>query len=66
MDGRTGLVARYGDEEAWKEALLRLVGDATLRDRMGDAGRERAMTEFSRDSIVDRIEEVYEGVSDSR
>lgn len=63
VDGETGIVAPYGDEGAWKETLLQLIGDASLRKRMGEAGRKRAMGEFSWSSIVDRIEGVYEEVT---
>jgi glycosyltransferase involved in cell wall biosynthesis len=63
VDGETGIVAPYGDEGAWKEALVTLIDDAGLRERMGQAGRKRAMGKFSWSSIVDRIEGVYEEVT---
>ena len=63
VDGETGIVAPYAEEEAWKTALLELVGDPGRRRRMGEAGRKRAMGEFSWSSIVDRIEVVYAEVT---
>jgi glycosyltransferase involved in cell wall biosynthesis len=63
VDGETGIVAPYAEEGAWKTALLELVGDPERRRRMGEAGRKRAMGEFSWSSIVDRIEMVYAEVT---
>lgn len=65
LDGETGIVAPYADEGSWNEALLRLIGDPGLRERMGEVGRKRAMEEFSWSSIVDRIEVVYGEVTGS-
>lgn len=61
-DGRTGLVVPYGDEGAWKAALVGLLQDDHRRERMGRAARERAMTRFSWPTVMDRIEGVYEEV----
>lgn len=63
VDRRTGMVVPYGDEDAWRTTLLDLIGDPALRRRMGEAGRSRALGEFSWSSIVDRIEEVYTEVT---
>src|SRR5262249_44899161 len=41
-----GLLVRCGDVEALSGALARLAGDAGLRRRFGDAGRERAARDF--------------------
>ena len=44
-DGITGFLA--SSEEAWAECILRLVDDASLRARMGRAGRERMLSHYS-------------------
>jgi glycosyltransferase involved in cell wall biosynthesis len=43
--GVTGFLA--ADSAAWVDALLRLVGDADLRRRMGDAGYQRYRSHYS-------------------
>ncbi len=63
VDGETGIVATYGEPDAWKAALMGLIGDPDRRRDMGRAGRRRAMEEFSWSSIVDRIEVVYDEVT---
>jgi glycosyltransferase involved in cell wall biosynthesis len=42
----TGLLVPFGDEQALEAALDRLLGDASLRRRLGRAGRERLEREF--------------------
>lgn len=59
-DGATGLLVPYGDDKALASALARLLGDAGMRARMGEAGRERAFAEFSWDRVVDRTLALYE------
>ncbi|MCK5414340.1 MAG: glycosyltransferase family 4 protein [Thermoplasmata archaeon] len=61
--GETGIVAPFGDEEAWTGALLDLLTDDGLRGRMGRAARERAMTVFRWSNIIDQIETVYRDVT---
>lgn len=39
---RTGILAPAGDAQAVADALRRLIGDADLRTRLGDAGPDRA------------------------
>jgi phosphatidylinositol alpha-1,6-mannosyltransferase len=44
-DGETGFVVPEGDVGALAETLMRLLGDESLRRRMGDAARQRALRE---------------------
>ena len=46
-DGETGLLVPPGDVGALATALLRALGDADLRARIGAAGRERALERFT-------------------
>jgi glycosyltransferase involved in cell wall biosynthesis len=53
--GRTGLLVPYGDETAIEAALASLLDDAALRQRLGAAGRERALADFSFERFRDRL-----------
>jgi glycosyltransferase involved in cell wall biosynthesis len=46
-DGLTGLLVPPRDTRALRTAVKRLLGDAPLRRRLGEAARERARTSFS-------------------
>ena len=52
----TGLLVRRGDQEGLTSALRRLIQDQSLRETLGAAGRRRAQTHFSWDSICDAFE----------
>lgn len=58
-DGVTGLLARPGDAEALTDAMARLARDPALRMRLGEAGRERAVEQFSQDRMLERTAAVY-------
>jgi len=58
-DGETGLVVPPADAEALAEAIVTLAGDLPGAARMGRAARERALTEFTPERCVERVEELY-------
>jgi rhamnosyl/mannosyltransferase len=58
-DGVTGLTVPPGDVAALTDALRTLVGDESLRSRLGAQARERACAEFSIGRMVDRTLEAY-------
>lgn len=60
VDGETGILTRPADETALTDALVRLLSDSELRDRMGAAGRRRVSHEFTADSQIGRIEQVFQ------
>jgi glycosyltransferase involved in cell wall biosynthesis len=47
------------DASSLASAINRLLADECLRQRMGEAGRIRARTEFGADVMVERIVQVY-------
>jgi len=58
-DGQTGFLAPPNDEQALAERILRLLRDATLRRRLGSAGRQRVEREFSIARMVGTNEALY-------
>jgi glycosyltransferase involved in cell wall biosynthesis len=57
-DGETGLLIAKEDVRALSAAVARLVEDANLRQRMGQAGRARAAAHFTVEEQVRRISDV--------
>ena len=52
------LLAGDPGPDAVAGALLRLLGDAPLRERRGAAGRRRVLERFTWDTMADRVEHV--------
>lgn len=65
VDGETGLLVAPEDRPALVAAMRRLLADEDLRQRLGDAARERAQ-QFSPAEIVPRFEAAYEQAIASR
>jgi glycosyltransferase involved in cell wall biosynthesis len=59
IDGQTGYVSPPDGVDAFAENILRLIGDAALRDEMGSAGRYRATTVFSPVIQEDKFLDLY-------
>jgi glycosyltransferase involved in cell wall biosynthesis len=62
----TGLVVPARTPSALADAANRLLADPSLRQRLGQAAQQRAAQEFRQETMVDRIERVYEWVTDGR
>jgi glycosyltransferase involved in cell wall biosynthesis len=58
-DGDTCLAVPPGDAGALAAGLVRLLGDAALRARLGAAGRERVLTKFTWEKAALRTVECY-------
>jgi phosphatidylinositol alpha-1,6-mannosyltransferase len=65
VDGETGFVVDPHDAEAVRGALEKLLGDAELRARLGDAARRRAVDELTYDRQVARLLPVTRGDLDA-
>ncbi len=61
-DGETGILFRAGDVAALAGALDRVLGDAALRARLGEAGRAFVRRERTWEASVARYAPVYEAV----
>lgn len=62
VHGETGLVVAPHDPAALASALQVLLADPCLRRRMGEAGRRRAATHYSRETMGSRILDIYASV----
>lgn len=60
VHGETGLLVPAGDPDALALALARLLGDSELRQRMGEAGRRRALERFTEERMLAQTAAVYE------
>jgi glycosyltransferase involved in cell wall biosynthesis len=65
-DGRNGYLVPPGDAAALAGAVARLMRDPAAAAEMGARGREDVRKGFSWEVIVDRLVEVYAGVSPAR
>lgn len=59
VDGKTGVLVAPGDAEELAEAVLRLLSDRALAEKMGAAGYERLVSEFSIKRNVELTESLY-------
>lgn len=58
-DGVDALAVPPGDVVALAGAISRLAGDAALRARLGEAGREKAVREFDRARLAAQVGRIY-------
>jgi glycosyltransferase involved in cell wall biosynthesis len=59
---QTGLLVPGGDVSAMADAVLRLLGDATLAAALGAAGRDHVRRTYGMPAVVDALEKLYAGV----
>jgi glycosyltransferase involved in cell wall biosynthesis len=60
--GETGYLVPPKDVPALADALVRIVTDGRLAERLGQAGRARAMSLFSLERSAGRFERLYAGM----
>ena len=61
--GVTGLLVPPRDGRALADAINKLLGSATMRQELGEAGRQRVEKEFTSARMADGMMEVYQDVS---
>jgi glycosyltransferase involved in cell wall biosynthesis len=59
LDGQTGTLVRPGDPRAFADALDPLLGNAELRQKLGQAGRQRIDTKFSDIAMAATTDQMY-------
>ena len=64
VDGVTGLLFPSEDVAGLAAALIKLLDDPAVRQRMGDAGRERVKIHFSEQAMLERTLSVYGSAGD--
>lgn len=64
-DGEEGFLVPPGDEEALAQAILRLLKDRELRQRMGEKGRSRASA-YSWDRIARQVLDYYQELMEKK
>lgn len=62
----TGLLVPARDAAALAAALRRLLGDKTLRGRLGESGRRMAVADFAQEKIAEQTLAVYDRLMRSR
>jgi glycosyltransferase involved in cell wall biosynthesis len=64
VDERTGLIAREGDAVHLARQIERLLTDASLRDRLTQAGKEHVLRSHSPEAALERFLQIYDAVVD--
>ena len=59
-DGQNGLLVPYGDEQAFADALERVLDDAGLSSTLAEGGRRTVRDRFSIERYVGAVEQVYQ------
>ena len=62
---QTGLLFGAGDAQALADTILRLDRDPTLRARLGNAARAKALQRFAISEHVRQVQQVYDGLLQS-
>jgi L-malate glycosyltransferase len=65
-DGVTGLLVPPKNPPALAEAMIRMIEDADLRRKFGEAGRRRAVEQFGDEAMVVKTETLYQTILKSK
>jgi glycosyltransferase involved in cell wall biosynthesis len=60
LDGETGLLVPPGDPVLLADAIVCVLADRSLGDRLGRAGRARVEQRFALDDMVSRTDRLYQ------
>jgi glycosyltransferase involved in cell wall biosynthesis len=59
-EGKTGFLVPPGDSAALAEAMIRVLSDRALAERLGAAGYAEALREFTESASIDRLLALYQ------
>ena len=62
IHGQNGILVPAKDADSLRKAILFLLNDAGLREKMGAKARERALGEFDENGVIERTLQIYEKV----
>lgn len=62
VDGVTGILVEPGNVKQLAEAMLFLIENKEIRDRMGQDGRKRAVREFGWYIVADKLSNYVSGI----
>lgn len=65
-DGETGLIVAAEDPASLAQAMIRLLEDGTLADRMGKEARSRLLATAAWPLVAQRLSDIYEQLLNSR
>ena len=60
VEGETGILVPPKDPKALSDAIIRLLNDTDMSNRMGEAGRKRVDPDFGVEAMIEKIENIYE------
>jgi glycosyltransferase involved in cell wall biosynthesis len=60
-NNETGLLVEPEDSSALSDAILRLVADKELYLRIGEQARQHALSNYSSETMIKKMENVYMG-----
>ncbi len=61
-----GLLAAYGDVDAWANAICRLLNDKALREKLGRHGWEKVQAHYTWPQVSRTLRQIYEDVLSKR
>lgn len=60
IDGQTGFIVPPQNVTKLSEALEKIMADATLGQRLGQAGRQRVESEYDEQLVFQRLQTIYQ------
>jgi glycosyltransferase involved in cell wall biosynthesis len=64
--GKDGLLADYGDVDAWANAICQLLGDSALCQKLGQQGWEKVQAKYTWKQVAYTLRQIYDDVLSKR